>query len=81
MTLTRSRLRAALQVQGFSYREARAIVSVIFEVLTEALKKNGTLELPFGSLTLCKARPKRQYRLGKIVRSYNKPQVHFRRKD
>jgi len=81
MTLTRSGLRAGLQLEGFSYREARQIVGALFDILTDTLKKKGSIELPFGTLTLLQPKPKRQYRLDKIVRTYTKPKVHFRRKD
>lgn len=82
MTVTRSYLRQALQDTGkFTYREAREIVNVLFEVLSVELKKGDTLDLPFGTMTMCKPTPKRAYRFGKIVRTHTKPKVHFRRKD
>lgn len=80
MTVTRSYLRALLQEEGFSYREARSIVSAILEALTEALKKDGEIDLPFGTMTLRQPAPKRAYQLGRIVRTYTKPKVHFKRK-
>lgn len=81
MTLTRGGLRAGLQLEGFSYREARQIVTVIFDALTEAIKKSGTIELPFGTLTLRQPKQERKYRFGKIVRMGRKARVNFRRKD
>ena len=81
MTLTRGGLRAGLQLEGFSYREARQIVGAIFEALTDALKKNGSIELPFGTLTLHQPKPDRKFRFGRIVRTGQKAKVHFRRKD
>jgi len=81
MTITRSHIRKSLQDKGFTYREARDIVSVLFDVLVEELKKTGKLELPFGSFTMHEPTPKRLYRLGKIVTVYKGPRIHFRKKD
>lgn len=78
MTVTRQHLQRDLQKAGFSYRESRLLVKVLFEVLTEQLKKTGKLELPFGDMTVKKPVPKRQYRLNKLVVTYKKIKVHFR---
>lgn len=80
MTVTRSYLRQLLQDTGFTYREAREIVSAIFEALIKELKKGDSLELPFGTLTFKHPNPRRNYQLGKIVRTYTKPKVHFRKR-
>lgn len=82
MPITRRDLRKDLQSTGeFNYRDARKVVGIILEILTSELKKNKSLNLPFGTMTLKILEPKRLYRLGKIVKVYTKPKVHFRRKD
>ncbi len=81
MTTTRSSLRQVLQDKGFSYREARILIKSIMDTLIERLKAGRTIEFEFGTLKPIKPQPKRQYRLGKIVRTYTKPKVHFKRKD
>lgn len=81
MTLTRDDLRQILQKNDFTYREARAIVKCIFDTLTSELKKGTILELPFGTMVLSIPIPRRDYKLGRLVRTYTKAKVHFRRKD
>ncbi len=81
MTVTRSHLRQALQDTGkFTYREAKEMITILFNILIEELKKGDKLELPFGTLTPKQPNPRRAYQLGKIVRTYTKPKIHFRRK-
>ena len=77
-TLTRRDLVKSLQATGHSYRNARAIISVLFDVLAEELIKNGTLETPIGTLTIRAREPQRDYRLGKLVVLYKKPKVTFK---
>lgn len=79
MTITRAFLRRTLQDKGFTYREARSLVTVIIDALTKEVKK-GAISTPFGTLTMIKPEPGRAYRLGKIVRTGRKPKVHFRSK-
>lgn len=80
MTITRLTLRKDLQALGFTYREARDIVNVIVKVLSEKLKTEGVLDTPMGTLTLHEPKPRRAYRLGKIVTIYKKKKVHFKSK-
>lgn len=81
MSVTRSDLRKSLQEKGFTYREARKVISALFDILTEELKKGNTLDLPFGKMTPSKPIPKRLYRLRRIVITHTKTKIHFRRKD
>lgn len=81
MSLTRSQLCKKLQDVGLTYREARKVVSIIVQALTTAVKDGKAVDLPFGTMSLVEAKPKRSYRFGKIVKTHTKPKVHFRRKD
>lgn len=68
ITLTREGLRKALQEMGFTYRESRKLVKTILNTLATNLKTNGTIELPFGILSIEQTpKPMRRYRFGKIV--------------
>lgn len=79
-TLTRAKLVAKLQEDGYSYRTSREIVKVTILELTRELKETGILELPFGTLTLIAPNPTRAYQLNKLVMKNTKPKVHFRKK-
>lgn len=80
MTLTRSQLRKDLQEIGFTYREARNLVGAIIDAITKRLKNEGTLDAPFGTLTIKTPVPRRAFKLGRIVTINKKKRVHFRSK-
>lgn len=65
--MDRRDLRNALQDAGFTYRDARKIVSIIVEVMAKELKEKHELHLPFGTVSLRLPRPKRRISLGRIA--------------
>lgn len=79
MTLTRSHLRRELQDVGFTYREARDLVGTILDVLSEALKRGIPVETSFGTLTPTPPKPRRAYRLGRIVTINKRQKIHFKK--
>jgi nucleoid DNA-binding protein len=80
-TITRTDLRKALQQKGFTYRESRIIVTIIIDSIKDKLKKGEQIDLPIGRMTPVSPEPKRAYQLGKMVKTYTKKKIHFRRKD
>jgi nucleoid DNA-binding protein len=78
--MDRRDLRDALQDAGFTYRDARRIVSAIIDAMKTQLKR-GTLDLPFGTITLERRVAIRAIRFGRISRIYRRPKATFRKKD
>jgi len=77
--MTRATIRKTLQDKGFTYREARKVVSQIFKFLVQELKTKGEVTLPFGTLTMKAPSNRRAYKLGKLAK-YSKPSVRFKEK-
>lgn len=80
-SITRADLCKDLQSKGFSVRSAHLILNVILDTIIEKIKKKEEVDLPIGKMKLVQPESKRAYRFGKIVKTYTKSKVHFRRKD
>ena len=77
MILTRNVLISELQDKGFTYRDARKIVSAVVEVMTKTIKEKKKLDLPFGVLSMRIPDVTRRVSFGRIVRHGRTPRFKF----
>jgi nucleoid DNA-binding protein len=64
----RHQLVLALVAEGLSFRDAEKVITALFESMKEALLRQESVELPFGTLLVVRNEQRRLWRFGKVIR-------------